>query len=245
MPVILLEASEYKIFAKVYDILNYDMPYNLWLDIINEVKGDAQSVLDIGAGTGEILKNLDVKRKLGIDNSEEMVNIARKNDPVSEYQVQDMVLMNLGETFELITATADVLNYAPSKEAFNAVLKNVYKHLAEDGVFVFDVHTEYKMQNDFNFELYSDSTDDIFYTWQTIPGEEELSVWHELTFFLRNSEDLYKKYEETHYQQTYKHSEILKMANDAGFIIDKSFSDFDITNVITEVAERNFYILKK
>lgn len=245
MPVILLEASEYKIFAKVYDILNYDMPYNLWLDIINEVKGDAQSVLDIGAGTGEILKNLDVKRKLGIDNSEEMVNIARKNDPVSEYQVQDMVLMNLGETFELITATADVLNYAPSKEAFNAVLKNVYKHLAEDGVFVFDVHTEYKMQNDFNFELYSDSTDDIFYTWQTIPGEEELSVWHELTFFIRNSEDLYKKYEETHYQQTYKHSEILKMANDAGFIIDKSFSDFDITNVITEVAERNFYILKK
>ena len=245
MPVILLEASEYKIFAKVYDILNYDMPYNLWLDIINEVKGDAQSVLDIGAGTGEILKNLDVKRKLGIDNSEEMVNIARKNDPVSEYQVQDMVLMDLGETFELITATADVLNYAPSKEAFNAVLKNVYKHLAEDGVFVFDVHTEYKMQNDFNFELYSDSTDDIFYTWQTIPGEEELSVWHELTFFLRDSEDLYKKYEETHYQQTYKHSEILKMANDAGFIIDKSFSDFDITNVITEVAERNFYILKK
>lgn len=245
MPVILLEASEYKIFAKVYDILNYDMPYNLWLDIINEVKGDAQSVLDIGAGTGEILKNLDVKRKLGIDNSEEMVNIARKNDPVSEYQVQDMVLMDLGETFELITATADVLNYAPSKEAFNAVLKNVYKHLAEDGVFVFDVHTEYKMQNDFNFELYSDSTDDIFYTWQTIPGEEELSVWHELTFFIRNSEELYKKYEETHYQQTYKHSEILKMANDAGFIIDKSFSDFDITNVITEVAERNFYILKK
>lgn len=245
MPVILLEASEYKIFAKVYDILNYDMPYNLWLDIINEVKGDAQSVLDIGAGTGEILKNLDVKRKLGIDNSEEMVNIARKNDPVSEYQVQDMVLMDLGETFELITATADVLNYAPSKEAFTAVLKNVYKHLAEDGVFVFDVHTEYKMQNDFNFELYSDSTDDIFYTWQTIPGEEELSVWHELTFFIRNSEDLYKKYEETHYQQTYKHSEILKMANDAGFIIDKSFSDFDITNVITEVAERNFYILKK
>ncbi|CAD2074088.1 SAM-dependent methyltransferase [Jeotgalicoccus coquinae] len=245
MPVILLEASEYKIFAKVYDILNYDMPYNLWLDIINEVKGDARSVLDIGAGTGEILKSLDAKRKLGIDNSEEMVNIARINDTVSEYQMQDMMTMELDETFELITATADVLNYAPSKEAFKAVLKNVYNHLAEGGVFVFDVHTEHKMQNDFNFELYSDSTDDIFYTWQTVPGEEELSVWHELTFFIRNSEDLYKKYEETHYQQTYKHSEILKMANDAGFIIDKSFSDFDITNVITEVAERNFYILKK
>lgn len=240
-----MEASEYKIFAEVYDILNYDMPYNLWLDIINEVKGDAASILDIGAGTGEILKMLRAKRKLGIDNSEEMIKIARENDPVSEYRVQDMVTMELDETFELITATADVLNYAPSRESFAAVLKNVYNHLSAGGVFIFDVHTEHKMQNDFNYELYSDSTDDIFYTWQTVPGEEELSVWHELTFFIRNSGDLYKKYEETHYQQTYKHSEILKMINEAGFIIDKSFSDFDITNVITEVAERNFYILKK
>ncbi|WP_171816108.1 class I SAM-dependent DNA methyltransferase [Jeotgalicoccus saudimassiliensis] len=240
-----MEASEYKTFAKVYDILNYDMPYNLWLDIINEVKGNAQSVLDIGAGTGEILKSLKVKRKLGIDNSQEMVNIAHVNDPDSEYRVHDMVTMDLNESFELITATADVLNYAPSEEAFTAVLKNVYNHLAEGGVFVFDVHTEHKMQNDFNFELYSDSTEDIFYTWQTIPGEQELSVWHEMTFFIRNSANLYEKHEETHYQQTYKHSEILKIANDTGFIIDKSFSDFDINNVITEVAERNFYVLKK
>lgn len=242
---ILLEASEYRTFAKVYDILNYDMPYNLWLDIINEVKSDAESILDIGAGTGEILKKVDAERKLGIDNSPEMVKIAKANDVSSEYKVCDMMTMELAESFDIITATADVLNYAPSKADFTAVLKNVYAHLNDSGVFIFDVHTEHKMLNDFNYELYSDSTDDIFYTWQTVPGEEELSVWHEMTFFIRDTENLYKKYEETHYQQTYKHSEILKMVNEAGFIIDKTFSDFDITNVITEVAERNFYILKK
>lgn len=242
---ILLKASEYKTFAKVYDILNYDMPYNLWLDIINEIKSGAESILDIGAGTGEILKKIDAERKVGIDNSPEMVKIAKVNDESSEYKVCDMVNMKLGESFDMITATADVLNYARSRADFTAVLKNVYAHLNDGGVFVFDVHTEHKMLNDFNYELYSDSTDDIFYTWQTIPGEEALSVWHEMTFFIRDTENLYKKYEETHFQQTYKHSEILKMVNDAGFIIDKTFSDFDITNVITEVAERNFYILKK
>lgn len=240
-----MEASEYKTFAKVYDILNYDMPYNLWLDIINEVKDGAESILDIGAGTGEILKALVAKRKLGIDNSPEMIKIAKENDPSSEYKVSDMMTMKLDESFDMITATADVMNYAPSRKDFTAVLENVYAHLNEGGVFIFDVHTEHKMQNDFNYDLYSDSTEDVFYTWQTVPGEEELSVWHELTFFIRNDENLYKKFEETHYQQTYKHSEILKMVNDAGFIIDKTFSDFDTANVITEVAERNFYILKK
>ncbi|WP_213810275.1 class I SAM-dependent methyltransferase [Jeotgalicoccus sp. WY2] len=239
-----MEASEYKTFAKVYDILNYDMPYNLWLDIINEVKAGAESILDIGAGTGEILKALSAKRKLGIDNSLEMVKIAKENDASSEYKVSDMMTMKLDESFDMITATADVLNYAPSKKDFTTVLENVYAHLNEGGVFIFDVHTEHKMQNDFNFELFGQYRR-CFYTWQTVPGEEALSVWHELTFFIRNHENLYEKYEETHYQQTYKHSEILKIVNDAGFIIDKTFSDFDTTNVITEVAERNFYILKK
>src|SRR5699024_11414375 len=104
--VILLEASEYKTFAEVYDILNYDMPYNLWLDIINEVKGDASSILDIGAGTGEILKMLQAKRKLGIDNSEEMIKIARENDPVSAYRVQEIVTIELADKYEIMQATA-------------------------------------------------------------------------------------------------------------------------------------------
>lgn len=241
----MLEASEYKTFAKVYDILNYDMPYNLWLDIINQYSESAESVLDIGAGTGQVLKMIQVDKKIGIDNSEAMIDIASEYDTSSEYMRMDMRAFSLNQTFDLITATADVLNYAPSKADFSAVLDCAYNHLNSDGVFIFDVHSEHKMTNDFNYELYTDSNDDIFYTWQTIPGEQELSVWHELTFFIRNHGDLYKKYEETHYQQTYKHSEILKMIEDAGFILDKAFSDFDTTNVITEIAERNFYILKK
>lgn len=245
MPVIHLAASEYKTFAKVYDILNYDMPYNLWLDIIEEVKGSSASILDIGAGTGEILKRIRAERKLGIDNSSAMIEMAQQNDPSSEYKLCDMMTMDLNESFDIVTATADVLNYAPSKTDFQKVLDNVYKHLNESGLFIFDVHTEYKMQNDFNYELYSDSTEDIFYNWQTVPGENDLSVWHELTFFIKESSDLYKKYEETHYQQTYKHSEILEMIKKSGYTVVKSFSDFDTSNVIADVAERNFYILKK
>src|SRR5690625_2783772 len=172
MPVIMLEASEYKTFAKVYDILNYDMLYSLWLDIINRYTENAESVLDIGAGTGRILKMIQADKKIGIDNSEAMIDIASEYDASSEYKLMDMRKFNLDQTFDLITATADVLNYAPTKADFSAVLDSAYNHLNSGGIFIFDVHTEHKMNNDFNYELYSDSDDDIFYTWQTVPGEQ-------------------------------------------------------------------------
>src|SRR5699024_12377284 len=111
------------------------MPYNLWLDIINEVKDDAGSILDIGSGTGELLKILQAKRKLGIDNSEEMIKIARENDPESENRFQDLVTMELAKQVELITATADVLHKATSKDALAALSHHAYNHSPADGEF--------------------------------------------------------------------------------------------------------------
>ena len=245
MTVIVLATNKYKSFAKVYDILNYDMPYNLWLDIIKYYSKDASSVLDIGVGTGYILRNLSIDKKFGIDNSEEMIDLAKSHHTDAELYVQDMIDFELDERFDLIIATADVLNYSPSKEDFLKVLNQAYKHLNENGIFIFDVHTEEKFKTDFNYELYSDSNEDVFYTWQTIPGEKDLSVWHELTFFIKESDGRYSKYEETHYQETYKHSDILQMAISSDFTIHHTFSDFDIDNPITDLAERNFYILKK
>lgn len=240
-----LDVPKYENFSKVYDLFNDEMPYNLWLDIIKYYGENVNSILDIGSGTGTVLNALKVPRKVGIDNSLTMVEIAREKDPTSEYFCDDMTQFDLSESFDMIIATADVLNYAKDVTAFGDVLQNAYKHLNKGGIFIFDVHTEYKMKTDFNYELYSDSNDDVFYTWQTIPGEAELSVWHELTFFIKVQNDLYEKFEETHYQQTYKHSDILQLADEAGFTIHHSFSDFDVNNPLTEVAERNFYILKR
>lgn len=245
MLVMILAATKYQAFSKVYDLLNDEMPYNLWLDIINYYGKDAESILDIGAGTGTILSQLNAARKVGIDNSNTMVELAKEKDQTAVYLTEDMTDFNLNESFDLIIATADVLNYAQDQDAFSKVLKHAYQHLNENGMFIFDIHTEHKMKTDFNYELYSDSNDEVFYTWQTIPGEADLSVWHELTFFIKVQNELYEKFEETHYQQTYKHSQVLKMADEAGYTIHHSFSDFDIDNPLTEIAERNFYILKR
>ena len=79
-------------------------------------------------------RNLSIDKKFGIDNSEEMIDLAKSHHTDAELYVQDMIDFELDERFDLIIATADVLNYAPSKEDFLKVLNQAYKHLNENGI---------------------------------------------------------------------------------------------------------------
>lgn len=59
---------------------------------------------------------------------------------------------------------------------------NVYHHLTDSGVFIFDVHTVYKMMTLFNNQSYIDDKGDIFLAWDAVQGDLPLSVYHDMTF---------------------------------------------------------------
>ena len=68
----------------------YNDTYDFFLDLIPETNS---SVLDIGCGPGNITKylltkNANLKIK-GIDISENMVELARKNNPLAEFEIMD------------------------------------------------------------------------------------------------------------------------------------------------------------
>ena len=52
-------------------------------------------------------------------------------------------------------------------------------------MFIFDIHTIYKMNTAFNNQCYIDDNDDIFLAWEAIKGEEPYSVYHDMSFFLK------------------------------------------------------------
>jgi ubiquinone/menaquinone biosynthesis C-methylase UbiE len=61
-----------------------------------------RSVLEIGCGTGELLAGISGSRKVGVDFSPSMIELARKADPDIEFHVMPAEQITLTEKFDLV-----------------------------------------------------------------------------------------------------------------------------------------------
>ena len=69
---------------------------------------------------------------------------------------------------------------------------------------MFDVHSTFKtdvilMEGPFTYD-----NDRISYIWNTEEGDEEHSVLSELSFFVKEENGLYRRFNERHVQQTFQ-----------------------------------------
>ena len=84
-----------------------------WKDITffcNYFAQEDISVLEIGCGSGELIGEIKGKRKVGIDFSPAMLDIAKKQYPAVEFHCMDAEEMNLNEKFDLIIIS-NVIGY--------------------------------------------------------------------------------------------------------------------------------------
>ena len=103
---------------------------------------DATSLLELGCGTGSILVQLaDVAFLTGLDRSPEMLAVASEKVPRARLLQADMESFSLGERVDVVICMFDSLNHLLTFEAWQSVFDGVHDHLAEGGLFVFDVNT--------------------------------------------------------------------------------------------------------
>ena len=69
------------------------------------------SILEIGCGSGELLKRISARRKVGIDLSEKQVLAARQQCPDAEFHIQAAEAVDLPERFDFIIIS-DTLNFS-------------------------------------------------------------------------------------------------------------------------------------
>ena len=112
-----------------------------WIKI-NQVK--VEKSLDLACGTGilcEVMHRNGICAA-GMDFSEGMIEIAKKNNPEIDYEVADMILYRPDKKFDLVTCTGDALNHIIDLKNVEQIFKNVYGYLSEGGYFIFDILNE-------------------------------------------------------------------------------------------------------
>jgi cyclopropane fatty-acyl-phospholipid synthase-like methyltransferase len=130
------------LYAKVEHLFDFeDVMDFLWGKYIEELKKlNVKTILDIGCGTGGFMlkakeAGFDV---VGIDISEEMINLAKEKG----LEVYHKDLCEFTGQFDACVAIFDVINYMDDEYLSNffKCVKNVLK---EGGYFLFDVNTYY------------------------------------------------------------------------------------------------------
>jgi SAM-dependent methyltransferase len=245
----------YEQFAYLYDELMKDAPYDQWVQFVKEVsvKYDVSGtrLLDLACGTGELSVRLaqDGFQVTGVDLSEDMLAVAQAKAEETGVRIpffqQNMANLEGQAEFDIIGILCDSLNYLQTEEEVVSTFSNVLQHLNHDGIFIFDVHSIYKISHLFINQTYASSEEHVSYIWNSFPGESPNSVEHELTFFVLDERTgKYDRFDELHFQRTYTVQQYSDWLMEAGFELLEISADFEHTTPLSE-SERIFFVARK
>ena len=213
-------------FAAVYDTFMDDVPYEEWSQyvrsLLTEYGVKDGLVLDLGCGTGSMTELLSAAGydMIGVDNSEEMLELAcgkrEKSGRDILYLCQDMREFVLYGTVAAMVSICDCMNYILGLEDLVSVFRLVNNYLDPGGIFIFDMNTEYKYREVMGDCVIAEDREDAAFIWDNQYDEEERMNIYDLSIFVREEKDLYRKYQETHYQRAYSIQEVQSAILKAG-----------------------------
>ena len=244
--------ESYRDFARVYDEFMDQTPYDEWLlNILNifkeyKIDKDAQ-VLDLGCGTGKMARKLarEGYQVTAVDNSMDMLEIAAsEEDDHILYVLQDMVSLELPQQVDAAVSICDCMNYILEEEDLKEAFRRVREFLKEDGVFVFDMNSHYKYKEILACNTFAEDREDASFIWDNFYDEEEMINEYDLTLFIPEAGELYRRSAETHYQRNYKAEQIADFLQPAGLVCEGMYDDYTDAGVKAD-SERITFVTRK
>jgi SAM-dependent methyltransferase len=117
------------------------------LRLIRRHKPKARTLLELACGTGAILKILGKSYQVvGLDLSPQMLSLARKKLPHVRFYRKDMVRFELATKFDVIICVFDSINHVLKFGNWQKIFRNAARHLEKEGLFLFDINTEAKLE---------------------------------------------------------------------------------------------------
>ena len=242
----------YSDFASVYDTFMDETPYEEWADFLHGLlKEDGIKeglVLDLGCGTGSLTRIMAAKGydMIGVDYSPQMLQIAmdKEEDSSILYLLQDMREFELYGTVAAVVSVCDSVNYITEPEELCDVFKLVNNYLDPNGLFIFDFNTEYKYSQVIGDSVIAENRDECSFIWDNYYDEESKINEYDLTIFVREEQDLFRKFEEIHYQRGYTLAEMKELLEQAGLRFVKAI-DSDTKGEVCDTSERIYVIARE
>ena len=237
MPKAASSKSALDLYAKVEDLLGVKEAapalYAHYFLFLNSIHFD--SILDVGCGSGDFL--LETKRTfapqklLGIDLSPAMVEESLKK----AIPAQAVDLCSVDDTFDVITAVFDMLNYL-DKPQLERLLLCVEAQLKPAGYFLCDINTLYGFQEVAVGSFIVDEEERFL----TIDSDFEDGVYvSEFTLFEKETDGRYRKSQEI-IEQYYYAIEMIEASLDGMRLVMA-----DDISLYGDGIDKNFLVFQK
>lgn len=226
-------------FANVYDEFMDNVPYDEWTEYLCNLLQEygvkePSLVLELGCGTGSMTRRLTKRGydMIGIDLSEDMLEIAREKDMEEGidygnilYLNQDMREFELFGTVAAVVSICDSMNYVTEEDDLKKVFRLVNNYLDRNGVFIFDLNTIHKYRDILGDATIAENREDASFIWENYYDREsginqyDITIYKKVELEMEDDEKvtpLFERMEETHYQRAYDLEKIKTLITEAG-----------------------------
>ena len=250
------ENEGYSAIAQVYDKLNKDIDYAAWADFFERcfdkyLSEKPSLVLDLACGTGRMTREMASRGydMIGVDRSVDMLGEAYSAGGEGIlYLLQDMRSFELYGTVGATLCCLDSLNYLLEEKDLLKVLSLVHNYSDPDGLFLFDMNSQYKFENVYADNAYIlEDTDDgggaIYCGWQNFYDRESRVCDFVLSVFTEDSDGGYIRDDEQQKERCYTLDEVKAALNASGFELLGVYSGYDFEQ-INETSERWYFVAR-
>ena len=241
-------------FASVYDLFMDNIPYKDWCayvtGLLKEHGISDGLLLDLGCGTGKLTRLLAAEGydMIGVDLSDSMLDIAMEKRAQSGHNIlylqQDMREFELYGTVRAVICLCDSLNYLLEEDDLLTTFKLVNNYLDPNGLFIFDFNTVYKYETVIGDSTIAENREDCSFIWENYYTAEDQINEYDLTIFVKQQKDLFRKFTETHLQRGYTLETMKRLVEQSGLIFVEAL-DADTHGSVTETSERIYVIARE
>lgn len=262
----------YADFAQVYDEFMDATPYEAWCErlirLIDQygiskpsvqtttdgeeaaLESERNLVLDLGCGTGTLTELMAEAGydMMGIDMSYDMLQEAMEKREESGHDImylcQDMRELELYCTVGTVVCVCDCINYVLEEAQVVETFRRINNYLFPKGLFIFDFNTEYKYAQVIGDTTIAENREDCSFIWENFYDEETKINEYDVTIFVEEEDELFRRFQETHFQKGYTFAQMKHFVELSGMEFVTAL-DADTDGEVTDKTERVLMVCRE